>query len=563
MEQELLHRLLASKHLEHFVSYTFPSYEWSWHHRVICDTLAWWLATPGARLLIVAPPRHGKSELVSRRLPAFILGQNPDAQIIACSYSADLASRMNRDVQRVMDSPAYARVFRDTRLFGKNIRTVASGTWMRNSDLFEVVERKGAYRSSGVGGGITGMGFDFGIIDDPIKSAAEANSETLRESIWEWYITTFLTRQHKGARILLTLTRWHHDDLAGRLLKLQEEDPGADQWRVLHLPALALARQVEERGLCEEEAQEQAFHDAMDDMASRGDFEGVHVERTAYDDWLEERGRSYPVRPRLDPRQENEPLWPGRFGKDWLDQTRATMGERAFGALYGGNPTPREGALFPPENWQIVSALPAGRGRWVRYWDKGYSSRGDWTVGILMFRSKDGRFYVVDMVRVRLSPAQRNNVILSTAHSDRATHGHVRTYIEQPPGAGTETTDTLIRLLAGFPVEAVVPRGDKEDRAEPLSDQCEAGNVFLLADLPGRKALIEECATFPGGENDDIVDAVGGAFLAVALPSDIDPAKAVDVPHEPRLPPSRRETAPSRDRLEEEEARSKPRFFRR
>jgi hypothetical protein len=148
--------------------------------------------------MIFAQPRSGKSELVSRRLPAYILGRDPDATIIAASYGADLARRMNRDVQRIIDTPEYQRLFPDTQLWGKNVRSVADGSYLRNSDLFEVVGHRGFYMSVGVGGALTGMGSKYMVLDDPVKNRKEANSATYRQSVWEWYTSTFYTRLAPG-----------------------------------------------------------------------------------------------------------------------------------------------------------------------------------------------------------------------------------------------------------------------------------------------------------------------------------------------------------------------------
>lgn len=155
---ELLARRKARESLLDFTTYTKPDYQVSWHHRALCEALDRFVAGETTRLMVSLPPRHGKSELVSRRLPAYLLGKDPDMSVIACSYSADLASMMNRDVQRIMDGPEYLRVFPETRLFGSNVRTVAQGAYLRNSDIFEIVGNSGIYRSAGVGGGITGMG---------------------------------------------------------------------------------------------------------------------------------------------------------------------------------------------------------------------------------------------------------------------------------------------------------------------------------------------------------------------------------------------------------------------
>jgi predicted phage terminase large subunit-like protein len=154
----LLKRRKARSNLLDFTRFTFPEYRVNWHHRLICQKLDEFLEGENKRLIISCPPRHGKSELVSRRFPAYILGRNPDTKIIACSYSSDLASLLNRDVQRIIDSPEYQELFPETRLNSANVRTTAQENYLRNSDIFEIVGHNGVYRSSGVGGSITGMG---------------------------------------------------------------------------------------------------------------------------------------------------------------------------------------------------------------------------------------------------------------------------------------------------------------------------------------------------------------------------------------------------------------------
>src|SRR6478609_7190335 len=209
---------LARRRFLDFQTYVNPRYEVNWHHALLAERLDAFVKGECRRLMVFMPPRHGKSESCSRNLPAYILGCNPDAHIIACSYGSDLASTLNRDVQSIIDSPAYKELFPDTTLYGANVRTVSGNTYLRNSDVFEVVNHKGKYLSAGVGGAITGQGFHYGIIDDPIKNQEEADSVTYREKLWRWYSSTFSTRQEKNACILLIVTRWHEDDLAGRLL---------------------------------------------------------------------------------------------------------------------------------------------------------------------------------------------------------------------------------------------------------------------------------------------------------------------------------------------------------
>ncbi len=174
-----IRRALAKAYLAGFVRATAPGYLMGWVHERICAELNVFLTAVATgespRLMLCMPPRHGKSELASRRFPAYVFGRYPDMSIIGTSYSADLSSRLNRDVQRVMEQPEYQAIFPETRLSAKNIRAVASGNYLRNSDLFEIVDHRGTYRSAGVGG-ITGMGGDILIVDAPFKERAEADS---------------------------------------------------------------------------------------------------------------------------------------------------------------------------------------------------------------------------------------------------------------------------------------------------------------------------------------------------------------------------------------------------
>ena len=209
-ELDLEQRLVvarAKQGLLNFTRFTKPDYEINWHHRIVARYLNKVASGEITRLMLNLGPRHGKSELVSRRFPAYYLGRNPDHQVMAASYNATLAARMNRDVQRIIDAPSFNALFPDTTLSASNIRTVARGknNYLRNSDEFEVVGRRGIYRSAGVGGSATGYGAHLAIIDDPVRNREDANSQTYRDKTFDWYTSTLYSRLEKGGSIVLCM----------------------------------------------------------------------------------------------------------------------------------------------------------------------------------------------------------------------------------------------------------------------------------------------------------------------------------------------------------------------
>lgn len=172
--------------------------------------------------MLFLPPRHGKSELASKRFPAWFMGRNPSKQMIAASYNSELAGDFGRDVRNIVASNEYERLF-ETRLAQDS---QAANRWHTSSG--------GSYVAAGVGTAITGRGADVLLIDDPFKDRAEADSETVRDNVWNWYTSTAYTRLMPGGAIVLIQTRWHEDDLAGRLL-----DSDAERWEVVSMRALS------------------------------------------------------------------------------------------------------------------------------------------------------------------------------------------------------------------------------------------------------------------------------------------------------------------------------------
>ena len=212
---EELAKRRARENLSSFVLYNHDDYIMGWFHREICRALKQFaldvIAKKSPRLIITAPPRSGKSQLVSRDFPAWFLGNYPECHIIASSYSSDLAGAMNTDVQRIIDGPRFRELFPFVFLASKEAaaKTGDTGAYKKTTDKFEIVHYRGSYRSAGVGGGITGMGADVLIIDDPHKDKAEAYSATMRSRVHDWYASTAYTRLAPGGGVIVMCTRWH------------------------------------------------------------------------------------------------------------------------------------------------------------------------------------------------------------------------------------------------------------------------------------------------------------------------------------------------------------------
>jgi len=221
---ELLRRRRARESLIEYALYTNSAYKAAEHHHKIASALERVMRGECKRLIICMPPRHGKSELASRRFPSFYLAKNPSKQIIAASYNSDLASDFGREVRNIVASQEYQQLF-DVEL---SADSKAANRWHTSAG--------GMYVAAGVGTAITGRGADILLIDDPFKDRQEADSEITRDRVWDWYTSTAYTRLMPNGAVIVINTRWHDDDLTGRLL--DEQKTGGDQWEVLSMPAI-------------------------------------------------------------------------------------------------------------------------------------------------------------------------------------------------------------------------------------------------------------------------------------------------------------------------------------
>lgn len=453
---ELLRRRQARSSLLGFTIYTKPDYEVSWHHRRLCEFLDRFAAGKITRGIINMPPQHGKSELASRRLPAYLLGKDPDLRVIACSHTADLAGAMNKDVQRIIDDLPYQALFPATTLNTRNNRTDAHGGYLRNSDMFEVVGHRGYYKSAGVGGAIVGRGFDVGIIDDPIKGREQADSPAVRESVWKWYTGDFYTRRGKGARVLLIMTRWHPEDLAGRLLTMAA-DPRADQWEVLTLPAIA---ETELPG---------------------------------------------------DPRKPGEALWPERYPVEDLDKI-AVANPTDWWSQYQQHPRPEGGVEWPDEYF--------GPAIWFDEWpkdlylkalaldpSKGKSDKvGDYSA--LVYGGLDqasGTLWVdADLKRRHTGQIVEDGIALCRSFGPQGWAIEINAY-QELLGAEILRVATERRLtLPLYGITNTVPKPVRIRRIGPYLGQ----RRLRVRNSPGGRLLVQQLKDFPCGAHDDGPDAL-------------------------------------------------------
>lgn len=436
-----------------FTLYTNPVYETGWFNELICLELDKFLddVEKGLmpRLMIFAPPRSGKSELASRRFPAYSLGKHPDWNVIACSYSSDLANRMSRDTQRIVDSEKYKEVFPNTVLSGTNIRTVAGGA-IRTAELWETVSpdgrlHGGAYRAAGVNGGITGQGMNIGIIDDPAKDYKTASSPVYQASVMDWYDTTFFTRADpKLNGIIIILTRWHQNDLAGQLLKKAEE--GGEQWRVVSFPM---------------EAEKEEFHELN--------------------------GKRYALR------KPGEILFPERMPQKFVDLCKQ-RGSLVWNALYQQRPSAKGGSLIKSDWFKEYSVLPKMKWRAV-YADTAqkiketndFSVFEHWGLGV------DGHPYLIDVLRGKWEADDlKKRAIAFWSKCKAMDNGPLVRMNVEDKSSGTGLIQQIQRE-GKIPVKGIQRSSDKYTRFLDVQGYIESGYVYIPDEATWLNDFLVEC----------------------------------------------------------------------
>ena len=403
------------------------------------------------RLLVTMPPRHGKSQLCSHWTPVWNIALRPWQRVVLCSYEADFAADWGRACRRSVNDyyPILkARVMEDSK---------AAHRWQTKDG--------GGMITAGVGGPITGKGGHILILDDPIKNAEEANSEVMRDGLWQWYLTTFITREEPvrdpmdETVVILIMTRWHEDDLAGRIL----ESAYGKFWRHINLPSMA------------EEA----------------------------DDPLE--------------RPVDHALWPEKFDELWLENKKAEIGPFAFNALFQQRPSPPEGAGINRMWWRYYEYsdkdVPKTEDfdQIVQSWDPTFKDIGtaDFCVGQIWGRIGN-ECYLLDCVRERMNlPATLTAIRAMCEKWPKA-----RPILVEESAVGPAICDTLEREFTY--IHRINPRGQKHVRlhwgANNAAAVIQRGQVFIPRGELFSKELVREAAAFPNAKHDDMVDAMSQAI---------------------------------------------------
>ena len=446
--RELALRALARKHMLPFVERFDSNYLAGWVHKDICQRLEKFshavTERKSPRLMLFMPPRHGKSTLASVAFPAWHLGRNPEHEFISCSYSGSLAMSFSRKVRHQLREPNYKNVFSDASL-DPTSQSVES--WLTT--------KGGGYVAAGVGGGITGKGAHVLVIDDPVKNREDAESEYSRDSVWDWYTSTAYTRLAPGGGILVILTRWHDDDLAGRLLAAAAD--GADDWEVVKYPAIA--------------EQDEEF------------------------------------------RVEGEALHPERYDVPSLTKIQKAIGPRDWSALYQQNPVADEGDHFNRDmiNYYDEADLDYTRLRYYCAWDLaiGQRERNDYSVGLVVAVDEYDKLYVVDCVRGKWDGFELVERILDLYETWRpGVVGIEKGHIEMALGPFLEKRVRERRLNEAYFRDLKTGRRDKEARARAIQGRMQQGMVYFPKEPLWVGPLIAELLRFPNGVHDDQVDAL-------------------------------------------------------
>lgn len=434
-----------------FVELTHPGYRAGWVHEELCQALQRFVFAiergESPCLILSMPPRHGKSAIISRRLPIWFLGRNPSLRVILATYGQTLSSDMSRDAKRVRDATIDAGLWSH----------LATGAGRQDTESAWEIDGGGGMYAAGIRGGITGKGASLIIVDDPVKNREQADSPTIREKVWKGYNDDLSTRAAPACGKVILATRWHEDDLSGRLIRRSNSGEG-ERYEVINFPALAL-----------------------EDEEHRRKGEALHPER-------------YPV--------------------EWLERRRKALGGRSFAALYQGNPQPAGGLLFKASwfahRYDCTPRTMAAKCEQISVSvDATFEGTSSWAVLQVWGRYR-GRFYLLHQVRERMGYAATKRVMRDLVTSWRA-----RIAVVERKANGPALIDELSAELPCSIIPFDTGARSKATRAElNTAPAAEAGDIMLPRDEDapwlhgdGVDGYIPEHLAFPLGTTDDQVDA--------------------------------------------------------
>ena len=547
---------------------TMPS-AWDWdlrHQLYLYEHLQRVTDGETKRLMIFMPPRHGKSELVTVRYAAYRLRRSPSTRVIISSYNQKLADNFSRKVRRVLidDAEARRRRERETgegengrkgeeemrqhslashlplsptsspqRLGGSAVNDPGSPfPFTRQRPLNRVSEWEtadgGGLKAVGVGAGVTGFGADLIIVDDPVKGREEASSEVCRERLWNWFNDDLSTRLEPDGAIILIQTRWHEDDLAGRLLR--EAEGGGEQWTVVSLPALAEGRQ-ETGDASQETAQDQndeyrmmnedqrSAHDTSRSASTIPPFSSIShssfdIHNSSFPSGLPSHVSSLSSDPLR--RSPGEALWPDRFPAAYFERLRERRGEFYFASLYQQRPVPAEGGVFKREWFRYIVDQPPKGLKWKRGYDLAISTSrtADYTATFRVAIDASGYLYIDGGCRRRIGFPEQKRLISHYIRTERDTEHGIETALHARAFMQELHSDARHH---GRRFRGVDARGDKLRRAGTWLTAAAEGRIRLVRGHWNR-AFVDEVCSFPHGKHDDQIDAVSVAMALYDKP---------------------------------------------
>ena len=495
IQRELAKRVLCRRKLMPFIQRFRPKYLPGWVHEDICRRLERFVEQVeqglSPRLLLMMPPRGGKSEIGSRNFPPWVLGKHPEWEIIAASHTSSLTMSFSRYVRDLLLDPAYTSIFPGTQLDPQS-RSVEN--WN--------ITGGGGYLAAGVGTGITGRGAHILLLDDLVKDIEAADSQTIRDNTWEWYISTAYTRLAPGGGVLGIMTWWHDDDWAGRIQQVMAEGEG-DQFEIVKYPAI---------------------NDEGDEYI---------LEDDTIVQWLEQEPPVPPPATAIMTREKGTALHPARYTTDMMLKIKRNLiaagQQRIWNALYQQNPLPDEGILFKKEQFRYYATLPQRERCYVyQAWDFAITEgqENDYTVGMTIYQDECDNLYVADVRRFRSG----DSFVIVDEILDFAKEWDVD-FLGFEDGQIWKAMESVYERRCQerrqYPsYETLKPLTDKLVRAAPLRGRMQLGKVYFPENADWFRNLFLELTRFPNVKHDDQVDSLAWAVRLTLSQSAPQPLKS-------------------------------------